>query len=195
MVIFKLLPSWNVKFDFMLEICRGLKNFTAFVELFPPTTLILENSSFDLWTSFGVIGKEASCLVQIAMLVISKVNHSWSYTNGCCSSSVVSPGELYFLGGNDEVVIYSSQASQGTDHRSKLYSLIHECHFLSLSFFLCHFFFFIRNSYWSLSSLLTFVSVFEMTVNNTELNSLCKYHTQVRIKNPLPSTFFFLIET
>lgn len=71
--------------------------------------------------------------------------------------------------------------------------------FLSLAhtFSFCHFFFFPwRNSYWSLSSLRTFVPMFEMTVNNADLNnSLHKHHIQVRIKNPLPSTFFFLIET
>lgn len=56
----------------LFEICRIQRNFTTFVETYPPTTLILENSSFDLCTYFGVIGKEAPSLEHTAILVISK---------------------------------------------------------------------------------------------------------------------------
>lgn len=75
MVISTLVPSHNVNLDLIFEICRSQKNFTTFVETFSPTTLILENSSFDLCTYFVVIGKEGPGLEHIAILVISKVNH------------------------------------------------------------------------------------------------------------------------
>lgn len=75
MVISKLVPSHYVKLDFIFESCRSQMNFTTFVETFLPTTLILENSSFDLRMYFAVIGKEDPSLEHIAILVISKVNH------------------------------------------------------------------------------------------------------------------------
>ena len=74
MVISQLVPSHNIKFNFIFEICSQ-ENSTTFVETFLPTTLILENSSFDLHTYFGVIGKEGCSLEHFAILVISKVNH------------------------------------------------------------------------------------------------------------------------
>lgn len=75
MVTSKLVPSHNAKLDLIFEICGSQRNFTTFVETFPSTTLILENSSFDLCTYFGVIGKEGPGIEHIAILVISKVNH------------------------------------------------------------------------------------------------------------------------
>lgn len=64
----------DVKLDFP-EICTSQRNFTTSVENFLLTTLVLANSSFDLCTYFGLTRKEAPLLVQIAILVTSKVNH------------------------------------------------------------------------------------------------------------------------